>query len=51
MMVLRSAAPSPFARKVRIALAILGLTNVKIEAADTIVLLGRHTTTSRAFVN
>jgi glutathione S-transferase len=35
MMILRSAAPSPFARKVRIALAVLGLNDVKIEPADT----------------
>ncbi len=36
MMILRSAEPSPFARKVRIALAVLGLNDVKIEPADTI---------------
>lgn len=35
MMILRSAAPSPFARKVRIALAVLGLNDVRIEPADT----------------
>jgi glutathione S-transferase len=35
MMILRSAAPSPFGRKVRIALAVLGLNDVKIEPADT----------------
>jgi glutathione S-transferase len=36
MMILRSAAPSPFGRKVRIAIAILGLNNeVTLEPADT----------------
>ncbi len=35
MMILRFAAASPFARKVRIALALLGLSDVKIEPADT----------------
>ena len=36
MMILRSAPPSPFGRKVRIALSLLGLENeVKIEPADT----------------
>jgi glutathione S-transferase len=35
MMILRSAAPSPFGRKVQIALALLGLEDVKIEATDT----------------
>ena len=35
MMILRSAAPSPFGRKVQIALALLGLDDVKIEATDT----------------
>ena len=35
MMILRSAAPSPFGRKVRIALAVLGLNDIKIESADT----------------
>jgi glutathione S-transferase len=35
MMILRSAAPSPFARKVRIALSVLGFDDVKIEPADT----------------
>ena len=36
MMILRSAPPSPFARKVRIALSLLGLDgDVRIEAADT----------------
>ena len=34
-MILRSAAPSPFGRKVQIALALLGLDDVKIEATDT----------------
>lgn len=36
MMILRSAAPSPFGRKVRIALAVLGFDDVKVEPADTI---------------
>jgi glutathione S-transferase len=35
MMILRSAAPSPFGRKVRIALAVLGVDDVKVEPADT----------------
>jgi glutathione S-transferase len=35
MMILRSAPPSPFGRKVRIALAVLGFNDVKIEATDT----------------
>jgi glutathione S-transferase len=35
MMILRSAAPSPFGRKVQIALSLLGFTDVKIEATDT----------------
>jgi glutathione S-transferase len=35
MMILRSAAPSPFGRKVQIALSLLGLTDVTIEATDT----------------
>ena len=36
MMILRSAPPSPFARKVRIALSLLGLDGeVRLEAADT----------------
>jgi glutathione S-transferase len=35
MMILRSAAPSPFARKVRIAVSLLGFDDIKIEAADT----------------
>src|ERR1700722_3153442 len=35
MMILRSAAPSPFGRKVQIALALLGVDDVKIEATDT----------------
>jgi glutathione S-transferase len=35
MMILRSAAPSPFGRKVQIALSLLGLTDVKVEATDT----------------
>jgi glutathione S-transferase len=35
MMILRSAAPSPFGRKVQIALSLLGLDDVKIEATDT----------------
>jgi glutathione S-transferase len=36
MMILRSSPPSPFGRKVRIAVSLLGLDNeVKIEAADT----------------
>jgi len=35
MMILRSAAPSPFGRKVQIALSLLGFDDVKVEAADT----------------
>jgi glutathione S-transferase len=35
MMILRTAAPSPFGRKVQIALSLLGLTDVTIEATDT----------------
>ena len=35
MMILRSAAPSPFGRKVQIALSVLGLGDVKLEPADT----------------
>jgi len=35
MMILRSAAPSPFGRKVQIALAILGFNDVRIEPVDT----------------
>jgi glutathione S-transferase len=35
MMLLRSAAPSPFGRKVQIAMSVLGLHDVKIEPADT----------------
>ncbi len=35
MMILRSAAPSPFGRKVQIALSVLGFDDVKIEATDT----------------
>jgi glutathione S-transferase len=35
MMILRSAAPSPFGRKVQIALSLLGFADVKIEATDT----------------
>ena len=35
MMILRSAAPSPFGRKVQIALAILGFDDVRIEPVDT----------------
>jgi glutathione S-transferase len=35
MMILRSAAPSPFGRKVQIALSLLGFTEVRIEATDT----------------
>jgi glutathione S-transferase len=35
MMILRSAIPSPFGRKVQIALAVLGLDDVRLEAADT----------------
>ncbi|HMK71630.1 MAG TPA: glutathione S-transferase family protein [Xanthobacteraceae bacterium] len=36
MMILRSAAPSPFGRKVQIALAVLGFNDVHVEPADTI---------------
>src|ERR1700722_19476238 len=35
MMILRSAAPSPFGRKVQIAIALLGLNDVKVEPTDT----------------
>ena len=35
MMILRSAAPSPFGRKVQIALSLLGIDDVKIEPTDT----------------
>jgi glutathione S-transferase len=35
MMILRSAPPSPFGRKVQIALSLLGFDDVKIEATDT----------------
>jgi glutathione S-transferase len=35
MMILRSAAPSPFGRKVQIALSLLGFDDAKIEATDT----------------
>ena len=35
MMLLRSAAPSPFGRKVQIALSLLGFDDVKIEPTDT----------------
>jgi glutathione S-transferase len=35
MMILRSAAPSPFGRKVQIALSLLELDDVKVEPADT----------------
>ncbi len=36
MMILRSAAPSPFGRKVRIALAVLDFDDVRVEPADTV---------------
>jgi glutathione S-transferase len=36
MMILRSAAPSPFGRKVQIALALLGVDDVKVEPTDTV---------------
>ncbi|MGA3309418.1 MAG: glutathione S-transferase family protein [Xanthobacteraceae bacterium] len=36
MMILRSAAPSPFGRKAQIALSVLGFDDVRIEAADTV---------------
>ena len=36
MMILRSAAPSPFGRKVQIALAVLGFDDVRVEPADTV---------------
>ena len=36
MMILRSAAPSPFGRKVQIALSLLGFDDAKIEPADTV---------------
>lgn len=35
MMILRSAAPSPFGRKVHIALSLLGMDDVKLQPADT----------------
>jgi glutathione S-transferase len=35
MMILRSAAPSPFGRKVQIALSLLGFTDVTVDATDT----------------
>lgn len=35
MMILRSAAPSPFGRKVQIALSVLGFDDVKVEPTDT----------------
>jgi glutathione S-transferase len=35
MMILRSAAPSPFGRKVQIALSVLGFNDVKVEPTDT----------------
>jgi glutathione S-transferase len=35
MMILRTAAPSPFGRKVQIALSVLGFDDVKVEPADT----------------
>lgn len=35
MMILRSAAPSPFGRKVHIALSLLGIDDVKLQPADT----------------
>lgn len=35
MMILRSAAPSPFGRKVQIALSVLGFGDTKVDAADT----------------
>ena len=35
MMILRSAAPSPFGRKVQLALSVLGFSDVKIEPTDT----------------
>jgi glutathione S-transferase len=35
MMILRSAAPSPFGRKVQLALGVLGISDVKVEPADT----------------
>ena len=35
MMILRSAAPSPFGRKVQIALSVLGFDDVKLEPTDT----------------
>jgi len=36
MMILRSAAPSPFGRKVQIAISVLGFDDVKIEPTDTV---------------
>jgi glutathione S-transferase len=35
MLILRSAPPSPFGRKVRIALSLLGFDDVRVDAADT----------------
>jgi glutathione S-transferase len=35
MMILRSAVPSPFGRKVHIAISLLGMNDVKVEPADT----------------
>jgi glutathione S-transferase len=35
MMILRSAVPSPFGRKVQIAISVLGISDVKVEPADT----------------
>ena len=40
MMILHTAAPSPFGRKVQIALSVLGFDDVKIEATDTMDLDG-----------
>jgi glutathione S-transferase len=40
MMILRSAPPSPFGRKVLIALSLLGFDDVKIEATDTMDVSG-----------
>jgi glutathione S-transferase len=45
MMILRSAPPSPFGRKVQIALSVLGFNDTKIEAADTMD--GRDTVRSQ----
>lgn len=36
MMILRSAAPSPFGRKVQIALSLLGFDDARVEATDTL---------------